>query len=222
VLPVYFGDGSGCFCGEQIRCTGVAEEDGILELRSYECSELLCDGCFPFVVGECELPPLGEGTWQVRVNGSDAFELTVSDAVPAVGPVDRCATVPVDGFGCGYGWPPRPEPVDQICAANEPVSGQPVPVHVTDFCLGCGSVLACDVTRTASSIRVAPRVTGTFCDVDCLEPCQLGETTCFIPPLEVGSYEVSVEGLDGSIPIHVVEAGGIPRPGDACLSVPED
>lgn len=223
LLPVYFGDGMGCFCGEQIRCSGVATEDGVLELTSYECSELLCDGCFPFVRGECELPPLSEGIWHVRVNGADAFELRASDAVPGVGPVDRCATVPRDTVGCGLGWPPRPEPVDQICVANEPVAGQPIAVHVTDFCHGCGdSSGPCEVTRTANTIHVQPLVLPTVCDIDCLEPCSFDESTCFIGPLEAGTYEVTVDGLDGSLPIHVVDAGSVPRPGDGCISVPED
>lgn len=222
-LPVYFGDGQRCYCGEQVRCDARLAPDGAIDLSTSMCAEFLCDGCFPTVEGSCRLPPLAAGFYDVRVNGALAFQLEASNASPAIGPVDRCQTYPRDSLSCGWWWPPAPEPTSQICHPAEVTSGAPIYVSVTDFCLACGAVIGpCQVTRTASSIHVSPTSMSSQCDVDCAAICNLGEQVCVIPPLEAGEYTVTLEGLPGATTLFVYEPGVSPGPGTACNSLPED
>jgi hypothetical protein len=221
-LPVYFAGVDRCYCGEQIECRAELAPDGAIELTTYECADLLCDGCMPNVEGRCALPPLSEGVYHVRMNGLDVFDLNVSDATPGVGPVDECLTHPRDVAGCGWRWRPRPERTDQVCFPAEAPAGEPIGVAVTDFCLDCGSSVGpCQVTRTADHVHIQPTSLPPACIIDCDMECSLAESECIIPPLEPGTYTVTLEDVPGSAELHVVE-GGVPRPGSACLSVPED
>lgn len=222
-LPVYFGDGERCWCGEQLHCVASITAPGVLDLSTYECAEFLCDGCFPFVQGHCPLPPLTEGRWHVRMNGLSVFDLEASNATPGVGPVDVCRTHPRDSLSCGWEWGPMDEPTDQICHPIEAVEGQPIPVSITDFCHSCGELWGpCTVTRTANQIDVRPSSVWSSCDVDCPVECALDETLCMIPPLEPGEYTISLSSLPSTTRLLVSPAGSTPRPGTACNSIDED
>nr|MDQ3037074.1 hypothetical protein [Myxococcota bacterium] len=75
-LEVLVGGEDACLCGETITCTARVEAPGVLALDTGLCaSPAFCEACQPFVEGSCALPPLGAGTWRVRVNGHDAMEL---------------------------------------------------------------------------------------------------------------------------------------------------
>lgn len=218
-LPVHFGDGRTCFCGEELECAAsvIGRE---LSLETRMCAELLCDGCFPYVTGSCELPPMEEGTYRVLVNGASSFDLEVSDATPAIGPVDQCVRPPVDPLGCGWEFAPTPQPVDELCHPPVVLAGQPISVDVRTFCLPCGALWGpCQVIRTASSVRVIPFRVTSSCDVDCGMDCSDSTTVCTIPPLEPGKYQLSVDGLDQ---ISLFTVGDELRDGRVCVSVPED
>jgi len=221
-LPIFLGGLDECHCGERLACTGAVVGPGQLDLRSAVCIDSLCEACLPYVSGTCRLPPLDEGTWRVTVNGREAFELTASDAIPGEGPIERCVTVADAGAVCEATWAPRPEDISQICLPFEMPAGVPVPVEVTDFCLGCGSTVgSCDVVRTANFIEVRPTTLPPACDVDCPAECALDESTCFIGPLEPGTYFVSYPGVSESVTLTVAE-GLAPSAGRGCASVPED
>ena len=221
-LPIALGDLDQCFCGGQLECLTAVTGPGELAIRAFVCVEVICDACFPFIRGACRLPPLSEGRWRVSVNEVPAFELNVSDAVPAEGPVDVCVTPAREGEHCGARWEPREELVGQICMPTNMPSGTPISVAVTDFCLGCGDVVgSCEVVRTADDIRVILCSLPPACDIDCDMECELAESRCVIPPLEAGEYFVHVDGLPDAVSL-VVEDGIAPGPGRACLSLPED
>ncbi len=221
-LPVYFGDGERCYCGERLDCVAAITAPGVLDLTTYQCNDLPCEACFPYVQGRCELPPLSAGRWHVRVNGASAFEIEAADVSPFV-PTDACLTRPNDALECGYEWPPRPEQSDQICHPGEARAGAPIRVRVTDFCHACGALWGpCVVTQSGSSIVVQPQSVTSSCDVDCPSVCTLSEASCWIPPLEPGEYTVSLLGLPGTTRLTVVPEGRPPRSGDACNSIPED
>jgi len=218
-LPVHFGDGRTCFCGEELECAATVSDD-VLSLETRMCAELLCDGCFPYVDGRCSLPPMAQGRYRVRVNGVESFELEVSDATPAIGPVDQCVRPPVDSFGCGFDFSPVPQPADELCHAPVALAGQPIPVDVRTFCLPCGALWGpCQVVRTATSVRVIPSRVLSSCDVDCGMECADSTTVCTIPPLEPGTYQLSVDGLDLS---SLFTVGDALRDGRVCVSIPED
>jgi hypothetical protein len=218
-LPVHFGDGRGCFCGETLACAA-SVVGGELHLETAMCAELLCDGCFPYVDGTCPLPPMAEGSYRVRVNGLEAFDLLVSDATPAIGPVDQCVRPPSDALGCGYDYAPVAQPADELCHDAAAPAGRPIAVEVRSFCLPCGALWGpCQVIRTAQTVRVIPFRVTTRCDVDCPAECAESTTVCTIPPLEPGEYDVSVDGLEVSTRLVV---GDEPRPGRVCQSRPED
>ncbi|MBN8612076.1 MAG: hypothetical protein J0L92_15890 [Deltaproteobacteria bacterium] len=218
-LPVRFGDGSTCFCGEAIACAAtVSGRDLLLETRM--CADLLCDGCFPYVEGTCALPPLDEGRYRVLVNGAPSFELDASNATPAIGPVDACLRPPVDEHACGWELAPSVLEADELCHPPLARAGEPIAVEVHSFCLPCGSIWGpCTVTRTATSIHVSPTIVSSRCDVDCETDCLDRTTVCTIPPLEPGKYQLSVDGLDQ---ISLFTAGDETREGRVCVSVSED
>lgn len=219
-LPVLFGDGRSCFCGEAIACSATVRGNEI-SLETRMCADLLCDGCFPYVEGTCALPPMNEGSYRVLVNGAPSLELFVSDATPAIGPVDACLTTPIDPFACGWDLDTAVAfEVDELCYPPVVRAGEPAPLEVHTFCLPCGSLWGpCRVERTATSVHVAPLLVTSRCDVDCEEECSDARTVCTIPPLEPGKYQLSVEGLDT---ISLFTVGDETSEARACVSTPED
>jgi hypothetical protein len=220
-LPIYVGDGETCFCGEAIQCTAALTAPGLIDLTTGQCvPTLLCSGCWSYLETRCALPPLAQGDYHVRINGRDALDLHASNARPAEGPVDACHTTAAEPDACGIVWAPRPEHIDEVCHDANASPGQPIAVAIQDFCFDCGDLWAsCTVTRTASSIHIVPRATSSGCDIECDE-CVLAQTRCFIPPLESGEYDVTVEGMEGSTLLLVSEE--VVRPGRACNSIAED
>lgn len=204
-LEVFLGSIDGCYCGEEIDCTGTLAADGTLELTSGVCTDRVCDACFPRAVGTCHLPPLSEGTYRVRVNGSPAFELTASSVTPFV-PVDTCVTVP-DG-GCAPIWPPVPMAVDSACVETGRAgtgSPLPIPVEVVSGCASCGASAGPCVTNqvSPSEFEVVPQELTTGCDIACPAICMEARHTCWLPALVAGTYTVRVRGIDLPMTIHV-------------------
>ena len=222
-LPIYIGDGTGCFCGETIECRAAVTGPGQLSLETALCSsEDDCGACLPYVSATCALPPLSEGVWRVQVDGLHAFELNVSDATPGVGPIDECQTTPVGDRTCGWVAPARPASVLQACFSAEAQAAQPVSVIVEDLCVPCGAVVGpCVVQRVANELRVVPTLLSSACDGPCPEMCTREVYDCAVPPLPAGEYTLRVDGLPEPGRLLVTE-GGVPRPGMVCLSVPED
>lgn len=218
-LPIFVGDLGECYCGENLDCVGAIVGPGQLELRAVMCPGV-CDGCFPFVEGSCALPPLSEGVWHATVDGEDAFDFMVSSATPGIGPVDRCHSVTVPEPICGSEWFPRAEPVDQLCVPTEMPAGTPIPVQLTDFCMGCGSSFgSCEVVVTANDVQVIPRSLTSSCDVDCPDMCFFAETTCYLPPLPRGEYNVRIDGIPG---VATLTMGDTPPSGAlSCISRPD-
>lgn len=223
-LPIYVGDGTGCFCGESIDCRAAVTGPGELSLETALCgSDDDCGACLPYVRSTCALPPLSEGVWRVHVDGRYAFPLSASDDAPGLGPVDACASTPVGDEACGWTAPERPATVLQACFAAEAQAGQPTAVTVEDLCVPCGSVVGpCVVQRVADELRVVPTWVAAACDAPCRGMCDRQVYTCAIPPLPAGAYTVRVDGLPEPGRLLVSEGGGVPRPGMVCLSVPED
>ncbi len=219
-LPVRFGDGRSCFCGEAIVCSATVRGNEI-SLDTRMCADLLCDGCFPYVEGTCALPPMDEGNYRVLVNGAPSLGLFVSDATPAIGPVDHCVRPPVDPSACGWDLATTVAlEADELCHPPVARAGEPIAVDVRTFCLPCGSLWGpCRVERTATSVHVSPTLVTSRCDVDCEEECSDATTVCTIPPLEQGKYQLSIEGLDT---ISLFTVGDETSEARACVSTPED
>lgn len=219
-LPVLFGDGRSCFCGEALACSATVSGN-VLSLETRVCADLLCDGCFPYVEGTCALPPMAEGNYRVLVNGAPSLELVVSDATPAIGPVDACITTPVDPSACGWDLDTTTAlEADELCHPPLAPTGAPIPIDVRSFCLPCGSLWGpCRVERTATSVRVSPTIVASRCDVDCGEDCSDSTTVCTIPPLEPGKYQLSVDGLDQ---VSLFTVGDATSEARVCVSTPED
>lgn len=189
-LPVFLGDGVTCYCGETIACSASVSA-GVVELATAQCSDLLCDGCFPVVSGTCAIPALDPGSYRVRVNGVDAMELVASNDVPGIGPVDVCETV-ADDHHCGLTWTPTLESIDSVCLPGGPPAGTPFALHVTAS-VACGAIPQCEVQRTASHLRVVLRTVPTGCDVDCGGPTFPLTAACAVPALEPGDYDLVTE-----------------------------
>ena len=202
-IPVLFGDPSGesCFCTESLRCEARIVEEGTLELRTEICTDPLggdCGECAPFVEGSCALPPLTEGSWRVTNGGQDAFELTVAPAGVAPEWGLSCRTSAGTDESCGTLWPPRPEPVQQVCQPSEARPGDRVAIEVTHPCPGCNAPAGpCAVDVFDDVIRVRTSTLDPACDIACPPVCVERVDTCLTPALPAGVWRVRVDGLAG-------------------------
>lgn len=204
LLEVFLGSIDGCYCGEEIECTGSLGADGVLDLTSAVCAESLCDACLPRALGVCHLPALAEGTYPVRFNGgATAFELTASNTIP-FSPVDTCVAVPHGG--CDPTWPPVPMHVDSACADTSRTSGTPIPIEIVNLCGTCGSTPGpCVAEQIApNEFRLRAQELGTNCDIDCPAICGEVSQTCWLPALDAGTYTVHVVGAGPELPLTVV------------------
>jgi len=211
-LEVRLGSHDSCYCGKTVECTASVLEDGVLELSTSLCAgDLLCDGCFPFVEGTCEIPSLSEGRWEVRVNGEPAFDVGVlpEDVIPERAPTcSRRAETPL----CEDTWPPT-ELAGGIstCHAAGAYAGQPLAIEVTDHCGGCGTVAGdCDVMLLDGTVVVRPSAIHETC-VDCPAICEERTQICTTPPMPAGVWRVEVRGATGDTEV-VVSDGDEPPP----------
>ena len=214
----------GCFCTHQLRCEASIRDPFSLELTTTVCDEGAdCDGCVDGIETTCALPPLVEGTWLVTVNGQRAFDLPVEVPTPGFLPVDRCwdfASPVGDGLVCP--WPGEPfSPAGEENVACIPSAARPtdrVEVRIADPCATCFLEWgACRVEITGSEIRVSP--TERACDCPtcgaCPEVCMLAEHSCHLPPLEVGEYQVYVDGARGPSTLRIADEP--PPPEELCV-----
>jgi len=220
-LPVQMGGEGDCFCGETISCEARVVGRGRLSLSTGICSMgALCDACFPFIEGACELPPLDEGRWQVDINGAPGFELDAlpPDILPERGAI--CITAAGREGACGAMWPTFPHSTSGIRWPMRALAGQRVALHVRDDCGGCEEVPGpCQVDVFDNTIRVRPTELALACDVDCPAICIPRDDTCWTPPLEAGTWQVVVDTLPAPVgTIFVTDPGVPPIPGEACTA----
>lgn len=207
-LEVFLGSIDGCYCGEEIDCTGTLTADGAIELTAAVCTESVCDACLLRTPGVCHLPPLSEGTYAVRINGERAFDLRASSVTPFL-PVDTCVTVP-DG-GCAPMWPPVPMHVDTACVDSTRAGiGAPIPVEIVNGCATCAAAAGpCETIQTSpTSFEVVPQELLAGCDIACPAICMEARHTCWLPALEAGTYSVRVRGIDATLSVTVGDPSG--------------
>ncbi|MEM9075211.1 MAG: hypothetical protein AAGE52_42325, partial [Myxococcota bacterium] len=202
-LPVQIGGRDQCFCGETVQCSVGRPGSFTLELSTELCSAgALCDACFPFVEGTCNLPALEEGTWTVNVNGQPSFELGVipSDVLPERGSVCQ-RRADHDSF-CGVTWPARAYDPGLVCHPGTAPAGTRIAIEVTDSCGGCGSIAGeCRVDVFDNIIRVQPRSLASACDIDCPAVCIEREDVCYTPPLDAGTWQIEVGDYTSTIEV---------------------
>ena len=199
-LPVLFGGRDSCFCGEAIDCrVGLGGEPNTLEMSTGLCvGGALCDACFPFVEGQCSLPPLTAGEWTVRVNGAPAFSLDVTPEGVFPERADVCVRSATRDDSCGILFPPVTGSHDGVCHEGMAYPDTRLPIEVMSSCGGCGAAAGpCEVTVFDDVIRVSPSTVWSGCDVDCPAVCVPRTDVCYTPPLAPGIYRVMVDGLGG-------------------------
>ncbi|MGF1466133.1 MAG: hypothetical protein ACFCGT_08355 [Sandaracinaceae bacterium] len=206
-LEVGFGGLDTCYCGEELECVGALDAAARrIDLSSVMCSRVLCDACFPFVLGSCPIPGLREGTYEVHVNGAYAFPLEASDRVLSITPAQRALARPRgDPFGCPGTSMTRPPPaVREVCMPERVQGSGPTNVRVVADCLLCRESLGpCTVTRQADSIVIDLAMSDSTCSGGCATECERREMACVLPPLERGTYGVRVEGWSAGWTLEV-------------------
>jgi hypothetical protein len=211
-IEVLVGGRDECYCGETIECRARVTGVGLLELETALCSDgLLCDGCYPFVEGTCELPALSEGSWRVDVNGMAGFELTVIDPGISVEWGEMCSRLGDAPLGvCAPAWPPVENVVDSACAPETVIAGSRVPIEITDSCgSACEATGPCSVSIFDDVIRVTPSTLQPSCDIACPAVCELRTEVCYTPPLPEGDWRVFLAGHDGPLlSIRSTDFGG--------------
>jgi len=227
-LPISLDDG--CYCGESLVCDvmvrrGEGLSPAVIELTTGVCEgDLLCDGCFPHLDGACAIPALPEGDYRVRINGEDAFALTL----PTL-------TSDANDQGCWTPAPPEPEglicpwesvPItdaSQLCAPAEVIADTSAFITVTHGCGSCFDEPAdCNIIQQRDRLIVEARTRSCDCPVcgACADVCVPVDVRCRLPALSPGSYTLVSAGL--SVPLEVVPgfAGGeLPPAPDRCVAV---
>lgn len=200
-VAIAMGGEDECYCGEGVACHAArGSEPRTLELTTSQCAgPFLCSGCFQFIEGTCELPPLEEGSWRVNVNGEYAYDLDVlpSGVTPERG--ETCVRSAARDESCGG---VEPEPAGDrhgiVCHDDGVTPGTRVPLRVTDGCGGCGALAGpCTVDVFDDVIRVRPSTVFSRCDYACPAVCEPREDICWTPPLEAGTWRVVVDGIEG-------------------------
>ena len=221
-LPVSIGGEDECFCGETIACSvsvrpGPDGRPVELDLNTALCVDgALCDACFPFVDGACEVPALPEGDYPVWVNGERGFDIHVEGGDFIGGA--SCETVAVpDTAGCGpVLWPPRSFMAGEVCRPEEVAPATRSTIRVVDTCATCGQqpgpcTVTIDETGIIPTLVVEATTTDSMCDFDCPSICMRLEHECVVPPLPSGSggYNVVVNGSSyGMMQVGSPSGGG--------------
>ena len=204
------------FCGQGISCTPErVGASSVLALRTALCPETpICRACESAPIAARTLPPLAEGPMRVRVNGENAFDLTVTPADVLPERADECVrTAQVDS--CGAVFEPALLESDRACHAGWALPGSRVAIRVEYACGGCQQIGPCTVTVLDSTVIVRPTRMPRSCEIACDPVCIHTEHVCVTPPLREGLYAVSVQGLlvtdDGPPSTIEVSATGTPR-----------
>jgi len=197
-LPISLDEG--CYCSEVLLCdVSVRRGEGlsptVIELNTSMCSrDLGCDECFPRLDGVCEVPALPAGDYRVRLNGEDAYVVSL--------PVWRSDTqesttwtpAPLTPAGLFCPWQSTPiATTGELCVPAEAFADASGSITVSDACGGCFDEPAdCSVTREGSRLIVEARTRSCDCPTcgACAEICQRITTSCRLPPLPAGSYTV--------------------------------
>lgn len=212
ISVVVGGDGS-CYCGERIECRARVSGPGTLALETGLCADgPLCEACFPFVEGTCDLPALTPGTWRVTLNGRPGFELEALEAGVAPEWGETCTRLGDALSVCEPSWPPVPNVVDMACAQSDVLAGTRLGIDLTDSCASaCDATGPCTVSIFDDVVRVTPSTWQPSCDIACPAVCELRMETCYTPPLPAGEWRVLVEGYDAPLfTVRATDFGGDP------------
>ncbi|HJK89874.1 MAG TPA: hypothetical protein RMH85_18975 [Polyangiaceae bacterium LLY-WYZ-15_(1-7)] len=218
-IDVRIGGEGECYCGESVGCVATLSGERQLSLETSLCTDgFLCDACFPFVTGTCELPPVEEGVYDVLVNGDPGFRLAVGpdDVFPEWGlTCHRMA----ERTECGVTWPPRDYAISEACHPDVAPPERPVAIRLTDECGGCGSLSGpCRVDVFDDLVRVFPSRVEDPCAGDCPPVCMPREEVCYTPPLPAGTWRVQVDGLEA--PETTIVVGSVAAPETVCTPEP--
>lgn len=215
-IPVLFGDlaGDDCYCGETVSCWAEVLAGGVVDFHTEVCRDpgFDCEACNPFIEGTCSLPALTEGTWTVRNDGVDAFQLDVisPDVLPEWGPTCQ-SRAHSTADGCGTLWPPSAARPDMLCHAQSATIGERIALEITHGCPPCNAPAGpCEVEITHDVILVKTSTLDPACDIACPPFCEERTDTCLTPPLPEGAWQVRVDGLDDYESTLVVGATGSP------------
>ena len=129
-LRMAVGGPGECFCGESVECA-VRRAGEALSIDTAVCSRgPLCDACFPFAEGLCEIPALPPGRYPVSVNGEPALVLDLAPRpMGSFAVLEACygtAPIPEDP-ACGSANTLQPEffiAPDEICVPDNPAAGR--------------------------------------------------------------------------------------------------
>ena len=212
VVPLTYGD---CRCDADRTCT-VRVEGGAIELGTQSCeSGVDCEDCSYEL--RCELPPLETGTYRMRLDGADVFDVSVEPRrMTRVGrPACYGVQDEVDPrFDCP--WPGRPPSAPMVCARALEDVGTEVTITVIDPCASCLDTSAgCETRVEGTTLTVRPHVrtcecaSCEGCDASCMER----RTRCVSPALRAGEYTVEVQ-LDGEVMRRALSVRDVTSPGE--------
>ncbi|MEO0324318.1 MAG: hypothetical protein AAF447_15255 [Myxococcota bacterium] len=220
-LGLAVGGPGECFCGESVECAVRQSAEG-LALETAVCSRgPLCDACFPYTEGACEIPALAPGRYPVSVNGEPGLVL---DLVPrpmgSAAALETCfGTAPVPEAPACPSSALSPENIvapDEMCVPARSPLGR-VTFSLAADCEACTTEAgSCRVIRNGTGLLVSATPLVGLCRIGCPDICFRREWSCTTPPLEAGEYELTVleTGLSTTL---VVEPGGAPA-GETCVS----
>jgi hypothetical protein len=214
-------------CGGGLPCeVSINEDDEVIDLTTFYCAS--ADDCLipPPLTGSCRLPPLPSGTWRVRINGVDGFDLPVRDrgAPPELPTGPTCWTFapeipPELGPDRMCTWPGDWLVATSACHRVELSANYETVISVVTDC-ACGNPSgACTASVADGVIRVHSelRDCGSRCRDTCAAPAM---QECWFPPgLPLGLYEVIVDGIAESSTLVVREFRDVSDPTTRCIGL---
>ncbi len=214
------GEGE-CYCGETVECAVSGDGEGVA-LETAVCSEgPLCDACFPYAEGECQIPALPPGRYPVSVNGEPALVLDLIARPPgSLAVLEACfapAPIPADP-ACDVNAlaPENFIAPEEICVPDGASPGR-VTFSLATNCEACTTEAgSCRVIRSGNALVVSATPLVGVCRIGCPDICFRREWSCTTPPLEAGEYEVTIleTGLTTDL---IIDPRGGPG-GETCLS----
>jgi len=214
---------NGCFCREQFLCDvsvrrGPGLDPAIIELNSAICTTAdVCDECLPHIDGVCRIPALPPGNYRVRMNGEEAFLLTLP--VLRSDTEEQLSFTPAPPVPEGLICPWESTSIDlpsEMCAPAQVLADTSAQITLTKSCGSCFDEPAdCEVHQQGSRLIVTARTRSCDCPAcgACADVCVPVQTSCRLPPLRPGSYTLVTDLITTDIlTIEVVPSfpGGVP------------
>lgn len=194
-----------CGCAEDAACR-VRVTAGRIELTTTMCdSDIDCDGCST-ISATCAVPAVTPGSYDVVVNGDDAFRVEARPSEGGFLPLSNQCVGFAEPDACSASQPlddQRPDAFTELCYESG-FGGDALFVRAINNCGTCDTAGTCEVQvdqrltddlPPGGEIHITSNRYFSACAGDCIDVCMRSERRCRVPGLNPGDfYRVHVDG----------------------------